>query len=402
MNLQTSPYGILDSSQAKVIREWALHKIQTVSFPRASDEIWRKFPIQKMDLSELGFTKEKSSNSFQLEIQTEKISNAKTSNSDSESSLSQVTIPPTKFEFFFNEFKNSIKENYFSLLTLALTKEYRLVLIETGNEQEIHFDSQQSSPDLQVTFVYVMDSANAKIKSSLNSRSLGKLHFISGLQYLFLEPNSSVDFLNTENLDEDCYHLYSHFISIESSAQVRFHYFPTGGFKAKKIFGIRLLGKESFCEFTGVSVFRGREFSDMDVTAEHYADYTDSKISFKTIVSDRAHHLFTGNLYIPPKLKKVTAHQESFNLSLNPKARAEANPKLEVYSEDVSCTHGATVGDINEDQYFYLLSRGLTPEESKALLVEAFYGESIEKINFSEEVKSKLHEEIRIKIVGGN
>jgi len=226
------------------------------------------------------------------------------------------------------------------------------------------------------------------------------LHILHSLSCYHLKEGSSLDILVEEEYDENLFHFRFIYSFQEKESNLNIHSFPRGGYRGKQFYLPELNGMGSTYKLMGVSSLVNRELLDIDAKVTHLADHTTSKISYKAIVNDRSHHIFTGNLAIPSNVKKVSAHQESHNLSLNKKARAEANPKLEVMAEDVSCTHGATVGDIDEEQLFYLLSRGLTPSEAKSLLVAAFYEETVSKIPFPETVKLNISNNIRKSVLG--
>ncbi|MCZ8343896.1 MAG: SufD family Fe-S cluster assembly protein [Leptospira sp.] len=389
---------VLNSGETSQIRSWSVSRLNEIGFPLSSQEEWRKFPLQKMDLGKLGF--EKQGGVFAPKFVEDKTTER--TNLDQESSTHKIQEFSfgKSFDHFFNELKESVKDHYFSLLSLCYATEYEVIAIGHGESLDWNELESTKDPKFLVRIFYLRKNSKAECYHNWKSESKDSLHFLSTFQFTYLEENVKFQLTQSQSIDGDAYFFFHQVVRVGDGSDIKYHLFPNSGFRTKQFHTLRLVGKESKSEFTGVSAFAKRELFDLDVKAIHLESYTESKISYKAIVTDNSHHLFTGNLYIPPKLKKVSAHQESFNLSLNQKARAEANPNLEVYAEDVSCTHGATVGDINEDQYFYLLSRGLTPDESKALLVEAFYAETIEAIFCSTEIKENLKNQIRSKMIG--
>jgi hypothetical protein len=132
---------------------------------------------------------------------------------------------------------------------------------------------------------------------------------------------------------------------------------------------------------------------DIEVSLNHLDSYTSSSIKLKTVMKDKSHHIFTGNLNIPRTSLHVTASQLNNNLVLDKTSRAESMPKLEVFADDVKCSHGATMSEINEDQLFYLMSRGLTLSDSRHLIVEGFITEILDKLKsntISQDLKDKF------------
>lgn len=356
-----------------------------MTLPTEKDETYRKFPISSIDWKELGF------DPFQKNSILD--SNQKNSSPD--------LLPSQKIDEILTLVKNHLAKDFFNYVSLLNSKEIEFLICEDGLtevDRKLVGDAVRSL----VRIFYIPSGKTSQIKLNTESKhESDSLHLQTILDIFVSEKDSHVEILDEENTDEDLIQFRSVLIFTKENASLKLHHYPFGGFRSKFFLHSHLMGKGSEVIVDGVSALSKRNLKDLDMEMIHHADHTNSKISYKTIVTDKSHHIFTGNLIIPPNLKKVVAHQESFNLSLNKKARAEANPKLEVLAEDVSCTHGATVGDIDEEQYFYLLSRGLSPEESKSLLVTAFYGETIHSIGFSEDIKVGLESKVHTILVGG-
>jgi len=177
-----------------------------------------------------------------------------------------------------------------------------------------------------------------------------------------------------------------------------FRHLKLGGWKGKTFVYPVLEGRDSSFDFYSLGALKKLEFQELEALVTHKAPSTKSHIESRVVVKDRSHSIFTGNLRIPPKTQKVSAHQISRGLALDPKARAEAIPKLEVKAEDVSCTHGATVGDVDPEELFYLESRGLSKEEAKILLVEAFLGELLDFPSLDENLKNRWKDKLLMRL----
>lgn len=142
-----------------------------------------------------------------------------------------------------------------------------------------------------------------------------------------------------------------------------------------------------------------REFQDSEVKVVHNESHTESSILYRSALKNKAHHIFTGNLRIPNSCKDVNAIQINNNLLLNRTSRAESIPKLEVYAENVKCEHGATVGEIDEEQLFYLASRGIDEDEARRMIVDGFLGQVIGEIE-SNSIQEELFRLIARKMEG--
>jgi len=369
------------------INESADQMLKQIEFPKATDELWRKFPLSQLDLdalSNIQYATNVTEMTYQDEKSDEKYTTAK---------------------HFLENILKKANDNFFALYTLRHAKQiYFYELNEIKSDQEYYDFQCTLSANLNgnvVLLISIPPNVSVKIRETYFSKAnTDQLHMFCSLNYYHLGAGSKLEVLMEEEYDENLFHFRSLFSFQERDSSLNYFSFPKGGYRGKQFYRPELNGIGSAYQLIGVSSLVKRELLDIDAKVTHLADHTSSRISYKTIVNDRSHHIFTGNLAIPSHAKKVTAHQESHNLSLNKKARAEANPKLEVMAEDVSCTHGATVGDIDEEQLFYLLSRGLTQSDAKSLLVAAFYEEVVSKIPFSEAVKSHISENIRKSVLG--
>lgn len=145
-----------------------------------------------------------------------------------------------------------------------------------------------------------------------------------------------------------------------------------GGRLAKDFLIGRLQGRGAVFRAVGALALGGRDFCDVEMIADHQADDTQSSLHYKTVLRERAHSIFDGNLIIPPGRQRVRSHQLNNNILLDRSARAESMPRLVIQAERVQAEHGATVGQLDHDALFYLMARGLSEAEARVLLVHGF------------------------------
>ncbi len=139
-------------------------------------------------------------------------------------------------------------------------------------------------------------------------------------------------------------------------------------------------GENVYSMLNGLYVGRGEQHLDSHMRVEHRKAHCGSRQYYKGILADHSRGVFTGRIIVSPGAQKTDAVQSNQNLLLSSDAQAQTRPQLEIYADDVKCTHGATVGQLNDDAMFYLRSRGMPPEAAKALLVYAFAGESLDRM----------------------
>jgi Fe-S cluster assembly protein SufD len=137
-------------------------------------------------------------------------------------------------------------------------------------------------------------------------------------------------------------------------------------------------GEGAALRLDGAYLLRGEQEATTATFVDHAAPGGKTRETFKGVVEDRAHGVFLGKIAVRPGADKTDAHQVNRNLLLSPRAAVDTKPELEILADDVKCSHGATVGDLDEAALFYLRSRGLTNDEARRLLIEAFAAETIE------------------------
>ncbi len=130
---------------------------------------------------------------------------------------------------------------------------------------------------------------------------------------------------------------------------------------------------------------------------DHAKPHCDSRELYKGILGGKSRTVFNGRIIVRPAAQRTDAKQSNPNLLLSPDALAQTRPQLEIYADDVKCTHGATVGRLDEDALFYLRSRAIGAQQARNLLIEAFAGEVLEQISIeplSEELGSLIDERL--------
>ncbi|MFQ5785098.1 MAG: Fe-S cluster assembly protein SufD [Alphaproteobacteria bacterium] len=139
----------------------------------------------------------------------------------------------------------------------------------------------------------------------------------------------------------------------------------------------RLDGGGIDCRLGGVFVARGRQHADTTTVIDHLKPGSHSREHYRGVLDDAAHGVFQGRIVVHPGAQQTDAHQLNKNLLLSEAAQIDTKPELEIHADDVKCSHGATVGELDAEALFYLRSRGLDAERARHLLIEAFLGEAV-------------------------
>lgn len=158
-----------------------------------------------------------------------------------------------------------------------------------------------------------------------------------------------------------------------------FCFMPDVAVARRQVFA-RLNGRRSSVRFGGLSLLRGRQHADTTLVVEHVAPDCASREFFRHILDHESTGVFQGKVVVRPNAQKTDGAMKSQAIMLGDDAVMNNKPELEIFADDVVCGHGATVGQLNDDQIFYLQARGLSREEAESLLLEAFANEALDLI----------------------
>lgn len=154
------------------------------------------------------------------------------------------------------------------------------------------------------------------------------------------------------------------------------------------------------CDLEGVYITDGTQHCDNYVRMHHAVPHCNSNQLFKGVAEDESHAIFTGQIYVAKDAQKTIALQENHNIVLSDKARIDTRPQLEIYADDVKCSHGATVGRIDDEQMFYLRSRGIDQQAAQKMIIYAFAAELTEALHDGQ-LKLQVLDRIGQRLPGG-
>jgi Fe-S cluster assembly protein SufD len=169
-------------------------------------------------------------------------------------------------------------------------------------------------------------------------------------------------------------------IRVGEGARVLATSFSIGATVSRVAFDIAAVGDGSTIEIDGLYLPSGKDQHDNVVTVEHLGSHTRSTQRFKGVIDARARGSFTGHVIVRPAIVDTSATQANHSLLLTRTAEADSRPWLEILADDVSCTHGATVGRLDADALFYLRSRGIPEEQACNVLIDGFISEVVESV----------------------
>ncbi|WP_127717263.1 Fe-S cluster assembly protein SufD [Halobacteriovorax sp. HLS] len=190
---------------------------------------------------------------------------------------------------------------------------------------------------------------------------------------------------------KSAFHVNSVNADVHRDAHFNSFTFTTGAKKSRNNLTVRLQQENATCSVDGLYALNGDQHSDNFSLIAHIKPHTESSQLFKGVLNGSSRGVFTGKVLVCRDAQQVSSEQLNKNLLLSKKSHADTRPQLEVYADDVKCAHGATVGQMSDEEAFYLQSRGLSKERAQKLLIHAFCSEAIAKVN-NEKVETYLSE----------
>ncbi|HEX9945068.1 MAG TPA: Fe-S cluster assembly protein SufD [Thermoanaerobaculia bacterium] len=208
---------------------------------------------------------------------------------------------------------------------------------------------------------------------------------------LVAEPNSVVDHYKVQRESREAFHMATFQLQGERNCVPASHSIALGGALVRNDVNAVLDGEGIDCILNGLYLLNGSQFVDNHMRVEHAKPHCASHELYKGVLDGKARSVFNGLIHVHPGAQKTDAKQSNRNLLLSRDAVANSNPQLEIYADDVKCTHGSTVGQLDEDAVFYLRSRGIGAEAARSLLTYAFASDIVERIKV-EPVRRDLEE----------
>ena len=197
---------------------------------------------------------------------------------------------------------------------------------------------------------------------------------------IVVEQGAKVEYVSLQNLSQGTFHFASQHGKVGRDAELDW---VTGGFgsgKGKVRIQNDLAGQGATSRVTGAYFADKAQHLDFDTFQEHIAPNTTSDFAFKGALRDEATAVWRGMIRVEEGAQKTNAYQENRNLLLSKSAHADSIPGLEILANDVRCTHGATLGQVDREQLFYLMARGLSLQEAERLIVRGFFQDVLDRV----------------------
>ncbi|MFV8341480.1 Fe-S cluster assembly protein SufD [Flavobacterium sp. XS2P39] len=391
------------------LRTSAIKNFENKGFPTKKDEAWKYTSLNAILKNDFTvFPKQESAVEFNHvkkyflhEIDTYKVvfidgvfssHLSSTTHDGIDICLMSSALTKPKYKMVIDTYFNQIasKEESLTSLNTAFANEGAYIHIPKSKVAdkpiEIMYFSTGSEAALLVqprNLVIVGENSHVQIierHQSLNENPV----LTNSVTEIFAQKRAIVDYYKIQNDTLEANLIDNTYVSQQKESHVSVHTFSFGGNLTRNNLNFYHFGERLTSTLNGITIIGEKQHVDHYTLVKHSAPNCESFQDYKGIYSDRSTGVFNGKVYVEKDAQKTNAFQKSNNILLSDKATINAKPQLEIFADDVKCSHGCTVGQLDETAMFYMQARGIPKKEAKALLMYAFSNAVIENIKIPE------------------
>ena len=377
------------SDETKEIRIDNFNEFKKLGIPTSKQEFW-KFTnpsiIKDSELT-LGLSKNYDDENYDIIVingkLTKKNDDIKINNINE--SLAEKKISNEIFGITNNPFIN---------LNNAFSTEGCVVSFKDNTEQEVRIlNVVDNTTSKQITHprIIVNVGKNSNISIFEEIRFLGnKENLVNSVTNFILDEGSKVEHILVDDYSENTYQISNVLVKQKRDSNFSSYNYSNGKKLVRKDFIIELKERGAHCDLRGVYLADQKNHIDHHTIIEHEDEHCTSNELYKGILSGKSTAVFNGRIHVHKAAQKTDAIQSNQNLLLSDDAIIHTKPELEIYADDVKCTHGATIGRLDEKGIFYLRARGIKREEAQKMMMRAYIGEVLSGMKNSEAKESLL------------
>ena len=243
-------------------------------------------------------------------------------------------------------------------------------------DSEQYFSVNFQSDDNAIPYIGISVDKNKSGKLFLNFEEL-VIGNIYPIIEILLNDNSNLEIILSVTTSQEVNIINSIYAQLEKDSNLTVHNISTGAGLSRSRMDIDLLGNGSEFSLDGIYFGEDNQIHDNRVFVNHLGKHTSSNMITKGVLGDESSSIFTGTIHIAEGAEKTESHQENRNILLSEEATAQSVPNLEILCDDVICSHGSSVGPIEENLYHYAMSRGINKVDADKLLIKGFFNEVI-------------------------
>jgi Fe-S cluster assembly protein SufD len=289
----------------------------------------------------------------------------------------------------------SLEQNYFAALNTALFQDGAWIFIPAGMIVDrpieiVHFSTRQNEAYLTCprNLIFAGEDSQARIIENYCA-DIDALYFTDAVTEIILSAGAVVEHFRLQNDSRRSFHIAATQVWQQKNSNYISHSFSFGAKLNRHNLYSNLAEEGVECTLNGLYIGEQDQHIDNHTAIDHASPNGRSHELYKGVLDDQSHGVFNGKIFVRPAAQKTNALQSNNCILLSDDATIDTKPQLEIFADDVKCTHGATVGQLNEEAYFYMRSRGIAEQKARSLLIYAFASEVIDRISF-EPVREKV------------
>lgn len=278
------------------------------------------------------------------------------------------------------------KSHIFTSLSTAFVKDGAFVYIPDGKivEEPIHILFIASSKDEKIisqprNLFVAGKNSQATILEHFVSLDEG-VYFTNSVTEVVADENSFLDHIKLQEESKNAFHIARMEVDQERASNFHSHSISFGGAITRNDFNTRFNDEGGESTLNGLFMIEGSQLFDAHTMIDHAMPHCNSHELYKGILDDKSRGVFNGKVMVRKDAQKTNAFQENNNIILSNDALVNTKPQLEIFADDVKCSHGATIGQLNQDAMFYLKTRGIGEESGRAILIHAFASDVVKSI----------------------
>ena len=410
-----------DDSPIHDIRKKAIRTFEEKGFPTKKDEDWKytslntiinkNYSISPKGDKEIKFKKVRQY--FLYDIDSYKIVFidgiyssflSETTHDGLDVCLLSAALSKTKYKATIEAYYNKIAStNSITSLNTAFAKEGAYINIPKNKEVDkpieiINFSTGNETALMMQPRNLIVVGENAHVQIIERHQSLSdNAVFTNSVTEIFAEKRAYLDYYKIQNDKENASLIDNTFIHQEQDTNCNVHTFSLGGKLTRNNLNFTQNGEHCDSTLKGVTILKDKQHVDHNTLVKHVSPNCESHQDYKGLYADSSTGVFNGQVIVEKQAQKINAFQQNNNILIDDNATVNAKPQLEIFADDVKCSHGCTIGQFDEDALFYLRSRGIGLKEGQALLMYAFANTVLETVKIPE-LKRRINKLIAKKI----
>lgn len=318
--------------------------------------------------------------------------------------LMSAALNKSKYKPVIEAYFNKVaKSDSLTALNTAFTKEGAYINIPAHKEVEkpieiINFSTGNEAAMFLQPRNLIVVGENAHVQIIERHQSLSRNEVLTNsVTEIFAEKRAFVDYYKIQNDEATASLIDNTYISQQRETICNVHTFAFGGNLVRNNLNFYQKGERCDSTLKGITILEGNQHVDHNTLVHHIAPNCESHQDYKGLFAESSTGVFNGKIIVEKDAQKTDAFQQNNNILIDDKATINAKPQLEIFADDVKCSHGCTIGQFDEDALFYLRSRGIGLKEARALLMYAFANTVLESVKIPE-LKMRINKLIANKI----